>query len=386
VTAIELDYDALSDSYRQGLTTKLRGFRAGDETTRFLDTWVSETDDARSLQGLLDAAADGGVREIRVHFGTVTLGHISADDLRTVAAAFGVVRATSTPDRLTLDITLSGHVEQPRTQGLAIAGARATAAPRSDGGARRSGPPAAAVYDAALDAVASFAHEGEIEPPAGTVRAEARWGDARIAFAVTEGAVVAQARHHGAAGRERALLERFCDLVEGLPLREVADHAAIRLELALRGRGAAPPVAGVTTPGAADERLGHIEDLSRALASAWEAQRGPLPVVNEFTRPLGAAWRALDGAARAARVAAVVADVVADHGLARAAAACSRIEPDGRVVIAFSDEAPLHVRPRLAMVIDWAVKDRIDPELSIYLEERRDANRGRQLTTPKEHA
>jgi hypothetical protein len=55
-----------------------------------------------------------------------------------------------------------------------------------------------------------------------------------------------------------------------------------------------------------------------------------------------------------------------------------------RVILAFADGVPPAEKPVKLHAAERALKERVDPELAVYLEEMRDSNVIRRLTKPKD--
>jgi hypothetical protein len=365
-----LDYEALIVAYRESLVTRLRGFRAGDAAS-FLESWVCHDDDVRSVEELLDAAADHGLRSVALRFAKPTLERVRLDALTDAMAAFGELEVT--PE-------LDGSAEVIVTL---RAGGRGDARPKPASVARRAAPSPVndheteigtnAIYDAALARIEAFPHEA---PPTADAISVVFGGGCLSTVVDPRTGCVASATHGGGVGPMRALLELTCTTIETLPLREVSDHGALRVELALRGRRESRPVAGVTTVASADRRLRECERALRELVTLWEQREGALPIESEFVRPPRASWTAASAKERIARIDAVLAEVLPTLGLAATSMRCLDVEHDVRVILTgrpLASGAPL-------FDIEHVLKERVEPELAVYLDEMVDANVIRRLT------
>ncbi len=391
--AAVLDYDALSETYRQGLVTRLRGFKAGDASTEapgFLVSWVCHEDDVRSVEDLLDAAVEHGLREVTLRFGEATAARIGAAHLEETIKAFGATSRAPDAGAVLIRVVLHGEGRAVTTS--AAAGETTRRARMQQGASTSSststgvaGLSTHALYDAALARIATFPHQGDASASAitssfATFFDQATRGTLGIDVDA-QATTVTRACHHGSSGDARALLEIVCATIEGLPLREVADHGALRVELALRGRTGARPVAGVTTLGSADLRLAAAEALLRDLVRAWEHANHALPSTNEFVRAASASWREATLQERRARIDAVLDGLLPALGLAADALRFSAVEREVRVVLEARGARSPEL-PSVLFAVERALKEGVDVELSVYIEEMRDTNLLRRLTKP----
>jgi hypothetical protein len=377
-----IDYEALVEAYRQSLTSVLRGFRPGDFTEAFLEMWVPDEDDLKSLEGIFEAALAAKVPSLELKVGARTLSRAPRESFTRMASRFGAVTTTADGDAIIVGVTLSGDGTP------AVKSAATTSAMR---GARKAAPgPAvlpmgerAAAYDESIRRVSSFSHEGE-EELVGAVHVIApHRSAAKLHVWVDATKVIARARHVGAVGDDRAVLEVLCGILESLPLREAADHGAARLELALRGRGGARVVPGIVSPANADPRIGACETTLRAVVLEYTRMSGAIDPHNEYVPPANGAWTAASHAQRVALAAEAVRAVARDVGLGEADVEVTDLQGEVRVIVAFASEVAVAKRPALLFELERALKARLDEGVALYMEEMADKNRIRRLVVVK---
>lgn len=380
-----IDYEALVDSYRRRLVTVLRAFRPGDGGHAFLETWVPDEDDAKSIDGIFEAAFASGQAELSLRVGPSTLERISESDLRSLAARRGSVECAQ------LDGALVLRVRRPEGGStLAVRDAPTQAAPRAFEARRSSTKQGAsaprdagtngvsASYDAALAALDPRAHEGDAAAP-GAVKVAVAHGDAVLEVWVDEAHEVVKARHRGGSPETRALLEAVCKTIEGLPLREVADHGGHRLELALRGRGEPRGVPGILSPENADPRVADAVRTLRSIAQQYSTRVAPVALGNDFVHPVSPRWAAASPADREALTKAALASIARAVGFSEGAIELAQIQGDRRVVVSLSPEVPIARRAALLFDVERALKSSVEDGLSVYMEEMTDKNRLRRL-------
>lgn len=359
-----IDYDRLLADYRTSLGARLRGFRASDDAPSFLETWVPGEDDSESVAALLDAASSSGCQEVRVRFGSSTLARTPRGELVRVAEKYGSVGTADGAD-FELFVRFRGSPGNDAGESTTRAKAyrRAPVAPDRAFTIERA---AVDTYDAALAKVA-FTHEGEL---AGATVCVEQDGASFAVVVDREAHVVTGARHRGAAGGLRAVLELLCSHAEGAPIWELADHAVIRVEHSLRGRGGPRAVPGIVTPDNADPRLGRAAELMRELGRAYSARTGAVPPArNEWEPSPSKAWQELADDARIARIQAKLDEIAAGK------ASCLRVDKDTKVIVALARDVTPGDKPALLMNVERALRDGVEPALGVWLEEVSDLNR-----------
>lgn len=84
-----LTYDELVKNYWDGLFNKLRNFTGGPN---FLETWVHDEDHTRSIQGLFEAAASAGQKNLALHVGAETSKELNMSELEKELGLLGKVQ------------------------------------------------------------------------------------------------------------------------------------------------------------------------------------------------------------------------------------------------------------------------------------------------------
>jgi hypothetical protein len=373
-----LDYDKLVTEYQASLTTVLRGFRAQQDGPSFLETWVPSEDDAESLVGLVDAAAQAGLGALKVRFGAASRARLGDASLQSIFERFSAPAWVEKDGALEVAIRL----DEVATAGAHVAPRAAAAVPKKRAAvadAVQISPEATRGYDAALARV-RIEHEGEPGTKPGAIVVVATAERGRIAALVdTTTHRVLEARHRGFSGATAAVAELLCARLERAPIWE-GDHAAIRIEHALRGRAGGRPVPGIVSPENADPRLRAAAELARSLVRAFaEAAKADPPARYEWEPPPSDKWLALSGDERVSRVQRVLDDACAALGVARGDLACLRVDKDVRVILAAAPSIDPARKGTIVMDAEARLKDALDPALGVWLEEARDLNRIRRL-------
>jgi hypothetical protein len=168
---------------------------------------------------------------------------------------------------------------------------------------------------------------GAVDSIESTVRATAKGGAAgeerfaaeddgrALALVLRKGKIVS-ATHEGVAdAAEARVFEAFCQVLEGLPLQEAADHAGHHVMTRLRDPDQAPPVPGIVTPRNADPLFLRPMRLIRRIRAAHAACQPSANIENFWNPAISKDWLRLDEADQLARVDLVVAGFLAERGL-----------------------------------------------------------------------
>ena len=387
---MRLDYDKLVADYVESLQAKLRNFAVEPE---FLGMWVHDEDDHKSLYEMFLAAKGAGRPALTVSLGAATWNRLDEARLSRDLGLLGAARIEK--KKAAVEITIDFGEHGPSSGSPPKAGSEAPRrrpadpAPRNGAAADGAGPAAPRqdglhpAYRAAIEKAArDIRFEGALAaaPPGQTV-ASAEDGGAALAVSVDAEGVVRGARHAGAEGPLRAMLDVLCGaILPNRPLQEARDHAVIRLEALLRDRKLPPPVRGVVTPFNADPSFERPQRMLRALFKAYAEKTGKAAQPNFWDDGPCEAWRALSSAERLARARAAVADGCRELGLDKDGVEAIEMIGETRVVLAHVPAASApHFAPAM-MRLEKILKHALDPRIEIHLESLDDKNRRAQRT------
>jgi hypothetical protein len=359
-TTVVFDYEEMVERYNTALFNTLRHHQASDE----LDTWVPDDDPLRSILNMVEAAEISGLAALTVRVGPATLAALDLENLRAQLARLGTVEITIANGAALV------HVE-------AIGGRTSTAAPARSADVFAS--VGAAYRDAIRAAAGSILHEGALDLPYGTTAFEASRDGVILDVAVDERHGIAAAAHRGTTTRvDRAIMERLCTILTGLTMQEAHDHAAIRLEYALRNPDVRRPVAGVVAPENADPAFARPVRLIHDLVSRYAATTGFRLGDNRYTARAGAAWIALDRDGRLAALNAAADEASPQLGLVPGQIHIVDLETPIKAIVAFRDDVDVKVKPRVLMQLERHLHA-IEPTLQLFSVELKDANKIRRL-------
>lgn len=226
------------------------------------------------------------------------------------------------------------------------------------------------------------AQEGETyEAAEGGVTLRIRTGKRRDAC------VVLEAHHDGATSAELlGVVDTFCQTIEGLPLREAADHGAIHAMQRLLGNPPVRPVPGIITPRSAGTAFRCCEKLIRAIWSDYTTKTGNPDAANFWNPALSSVWRSNSDAERIEMLRPIVERFRAVRGLSVDALWIEAIEKTRRVIVAFGPTVGYEAKPSLLMQLEVDIRQATGDRLEIFMAEAKDTNSIRRLTQDEEAA
>lgn len=175
------------------------------------------------------------------------------------------------------------------------------------------------------------------------------------------------------------MCERFCGLIEGLPLQEVAEHGAIQLIERLRDPDQPAPVDGILTTRNAGSVFGLLERLVRAIFAEHVGTTGLKPGPNHWNPRLPADWARKRKEQQIELLKPIVAAQLCDEGLDTDAAQVAGVERGLRVTMAFGPEVTAQLKPALLMRIERRIRRETGGRLEVFAEEMQDQNVIRRL-------
>jgi hypothetical protein len=177
----------------------------------------------------------------------------------------------------------------------------------------------------------------------------------------------------------RGVHERWCAIIEGLPIAEACEHGVHRVMDALFDPRKPPPVPGVVTPKNASPAFRALLAASNELLRAYAARAGGLPADSTYHPEPSAAWLALDTEARLEAIRDAWSEVSKDAELDPAHSEAASLRDRVKVRVDFADAVPVHERRLALMRIEASLKERVEGSLVVEREARKDLNVIRRL-------
>lgn len=376
-------YEELVAAYQESLTTVLRGFRSGPE---FLETWVPDEDDVKSLLNILDAAQDAGLDEISIHIGPKTLRTLKFPRLERLIAGIGKLRREVNGEGIDLHVAFFKARLAPEKVGIEprVEDAKKREHPQSRNGqfpqrgtsddqeATDSDVLYPAYRERLWKALESCSHEGVLGEEKGLelLKASCR-GISLTVLVDPSNHTIKKAAHHGAVSDvQQGLLETLCAILEGRPVQEGSDHAVIHLEYRLRDSSQSLPVSGVVMPENVDPAFALMTRLVRDLLTGYRQRTGYSDTRNFFDWSASAQWRALSRDERIERIQSVIDSHPTGSGME-----VVDLEGAERVVVRFNGDLDRDTKQSHIMQIEAHLKATVEPTLQVYMQPRMDQNK-----------
>jgi hypothetical protein len=382
MTETALDYVKLVSRYQTDLVDNLRGF--GFQTD-YLDLWVPDEDISRSLLNLLDAAATAGRETLAVRLPVALAAELRETDFLAEAAGRCICSLHDDNDGLVLEFD---KVRLPGDGGPVAAGLGSlqTHQPDTRQEAGRAGmvrqplqQPAqiGPLYAGTVSVLANAAKPmpALLPTPSSTVVTASCDGLSLQAVVSADHAILAM-RHEGARTPVAAgLAEAMRQMLVDLPILEVANHGAIRLEYRLRGDAVPPPVPGIAIPEASDPAFAIVNHLARHLLADYREKTGYADWRNLFDAAPGPAWMKAGEPERRQ----MLQNAFSKDGISLQDVSIIAIEYDVRVVISLHNALADHPANHM-LTLERSIKRHVDSRLELFLAEVKDHNKLRRLS------
>jgi NifU-like protein involved in Fe-S cluster formation len=348
-----LDYDKLVEAYNTNLDVTLRGFRPAEE---MLDTWVPDEDPIRSLVNLVEAAQLCGSKSVSVRVANKTLEPHSAESVKEKLGSLGE----------------AGFVQDQETVVFTISKLQETSAFRS----------VRPIYQQKLRArFGNLRFKRALKVSDSQIPLRATEEQVVLAWAVqTDKHVIADAVIDGAgSGPMEAALDQLCEILIGLPIQEAREHAIIRLEFALRAPGQRHAVSGIVLPHNADPLFRLPSALVNRLFDDYKTSTGYQQKANDFDPGPGEAWKKLSPEEREKRASAAIASGKSVLDLEEGDVQVIDCKQSYAITVRFGDRLSLPTKRRLGLALERLVREKCDPRLELFCEEKKDLSKLRRM-------
>jgi len=204
-------------------------------------------------------------------------------------------------------------------------------------------------------------------------------GGRRLSLVLRKGRILSAAHDGVSDAAEAQVFDAFCEILQGLPIQEAADHAGHHVMARLSEPDRAPPVPGIVTPWNADPLYRRPMRLIRRIRAEHAAHQASHSTENFWNPTISKDWLRLDEAAQLARIDEIIAEFLAERGLAPESLAAVGIEGNVRVFVAFAEAVGYQRKPALLMDFERQLRAQTGDRLEVFAEEMADGNRIRRL-------
>ena len=345
-------YEDLVKDYWESLTTTLRGFRPAAD---FLDMWVPDEDNLKSIVNLVEAAQMAGKDAISISIGPDTLQNLELTKLLDLSADYGKVHVESQEQGAVLEV--SHMVEWASLQRIHPA--------------YRNGIQAA---------LGSCSHQGTLTDEPSKLRVEGNYKGANLEVLVNPSEhLIEKVAYQADSLVQKAILETLSEIIVGMTVQEASDHAGIYLENRLRDRSEKLPVAGILTPKSADPIFDLPVKLTRDLLAKYREVTKYNATENRYVRQPSPEWLALSPEEKISRLEKAISEFCADSAIPKSALEIISLDYDIKLTIQFASEVPVAAKPKYMRQLEGALKEKVEAKIQLYMAEKKDLNKIRRL-------
>lgn len=174
------------------------------------------------------------------------------------------------------------------------------------------------------------------------------------------------------------ILETFCRVIEGLPLREAADHGTIHALERLCDNRPTKAAAGILTPRSAGSGFILCDRLVRRILAEHGGSESR-STANFWNPPLSAGWQAQSAAQRTATLEGVIGAFRTACRLNPSDFYLTSIDRNIRVFVGFGPGIRPDDKPRLLREFERQIRQATQSRLEVYVEDMKDDNVIRRL-------
>ena len=343
---MKIQYSELITDYYENLNTNLRNFRGGPG---FLESWVHDEDHTRSLLGIFDLAAENKIDEVQVL--------LSPEVMSSVDFSY-----------LSNEISPSSLKQEIQDQQVVLTFQRNSGASKSSASTGAINEAFKQQADAALKKIQ---HEGELPANQFTFTAEAN--GARLQVAVDDKGIVQKAKHFGATGYAKAILDVLAGQLLNRPFQEGSEHGMIRTMNLLRDQNIPLHIKGLVTPENADQNF-HMP--LQLLRTAYKGYREKNPMIkNEWRDAIAANWLAMPISERIQAAQKEMIHQAQKMGLQTTGVEIVQIKNDTRLVLSLRQDPKLPSFGNKLIQMERALRNKFGAELEFQVEGVEDRNK-----------
>ena len=277
-----LNYVELLAQYEDRLVSMERGFQLDYE---FLDLWVPDESHNKSIYYLFESAALRGQKGLALNISPEILSSLDGDGLIESLKALGGVSVQKNPDGSVLTVSFenknSSAISLDEIPGLATLHRSYRDRLVRETRKMIKSADANQVYNLIMDFQ----------------------GGKLLVNINKESGLIEDFRYRDMPNHVLTrMLEILCRISEKLPLQELAEHGAIRLENYLRDPALPPVVRGIITPETAGVNFVALNEAARKLFKLAQAELGLQILRNTWEQPVSYTWASLNEELRIALV------------------------------------------------------------------------------------
>ncbi|MBF0240826.1 MAG: hypothetical protein HQM12_24290 [SAR324 cluster bacterium] len=344
---IRLDYEELVKAYWQNLNLLLRSFNTGGE---FLEMWVADENPEKSIVNLIEAAQAGQCEQLDLFISETIWNKLHFENIHEMLN--GVCDVTVHQESGGVLMSVRGLQDWAMFQDVH------------------------AIYRKRIrDAYQQKSLEGKLEPVPGQILLTSQTSGVSLSVLVdAESHVIQQALYIGSQSpTQKGVLNKLCQWLVGTPVQEASEHALIYLEYSLRDPQQKHHVQGIISPRNADPVFHLPLALTREILPTYRGKTGYQIQQNFFIRKPSDQWTQLSDQEKFAKAESVLSALCPGLSLQPVDVELISVQ-DTKITVHFVKELLSLEKAILLTQIERGMKDGIDGQLRLYMEELKDKN------------
>lgn len=359
-----IEYEKLVQEYNNSLANVLRGFRPKYD---FLELWVPDADNERSIINLVESAQSFGVPSIELRLEQDTITNLNLSELKTELETMGTVEFNESGSHMIL--TVKNLVE----------GEDVRKSEDLESGNLDSVP---AVYRGKMtELLKDVKFEGSVqEDDTNLLIRSFRDGVSLFAAVDTEKHIIRQVAFSGAfLDVPRALLEGTCQIINETSIQDASDYGLIKLEWMLRDHSQASPVDGIVNPFNMDQMFQLPHNLLRELLDMYREKTGYSETRNFWNGNVEKVWREASEDERKKRVQIAVDRHAQAQGFEEGDVVVAQVDKTVKVSLSFTKDFPSTTKAKYILSMERVLRQEVEQKIELYQEMWKDKNRTRRL-------
>ena len=348
---MELNYSDLVLSYEEALHNTLRNFKPVPD---FLDTWVPDENLSTSILGIVEAAGESNVAVVSVAMSRDQLKKLDCDYLRKETHKLGCL-AIDENGKMIFQFKKGGElvVGDLYKKSLTELGSRV-------------------VFEGRFD-------RAEASQIMIVAQHETSSGEVRLTCLVNKEHRIVGAKHEGAQGTLRIVLDQLCAEITGLPIQEASEHGVLRLEYRLRDKDQSRSVKGILTPKNTDPIFAVPLELIREIFSKYRSEINYEFKRNFYVDAVHASFDQLSKSEKIQSVQTKLREICVSLGLDTNVEVVDW-KPDARAVLSFKEQPGSQSLGPALLKIERILQEKLEPRIELVLESVEDTNKRVQRT------
>lgn len=360
-----IHYNELVQEYHAGINNILRGFKPQYE---FLEMWVPDSDDSKSILNLFDAAKIAGEDKVSLF---VDKNSIDGMDF----SAF-----TDEAKKL-------GQLDSKKSEGGFILELRYEEISRKQDSKKTNKPMTVDnFYPLYREKLKNFLgvsrYEGSVAggDNGGVLIRSSKDGVSLFAEVDTANHRIKRVSYAGVTNEvHRSLMECLCQIIEGKPIQEVSDHGVMRLEFSLRDFNQPRLVPGIITVFNMPEEFQWLNELTHDLLKMYRKNSTYEKTANFYDPPAGEKWRSLAAPERQTYLQEQINKLLASMAIRDVIVRVTDIAKGVKAYILLEGDINASAKPVFMRDLEAAVHRHIDARIELYMEEIKDKNDKREI-------